>query len=169
MAGAGPAARLGNRLGTACLRKLVTEWVETPSRADIVLPTLPEADASKSLDVAARHLPHAQPQSNLDTYRAANARQQGPASQTSRDIPAPGQDAENIPGEEQQLPHPSSYSQAALHVPDKNHSPSSTNCSGYSQCSCINIIINLILMSFGFNTSWQRLPRTENSQLMNDS
>lgn len=41
--------------------------------------------------------------------------------------------------------------------------------SGCSQRSCINIITFLILMSFGFDTSWQRLPWAESSQLLNDS
>lgn len=41
--------------------------------------------------------------------------------------------------------------------------------SGCSQCSYININIFLVLMSVGFNTSWQTLPWAESSQLLNDS
>lgn len=41
--------------------------------------------------------------------------------------------------------------------------------SGCSQHSCINIIMFFILMIFGFETSWQRCPRTERSQWLNVS
>lgn len=144
----------------------------THSRADI-LPHkyLPEGDASKSLNRAAWHLPHALPQSNLDTYRAATARKQRPASQTcSRDIrqlrggmlrPSRVKSCSSLtpPATAKQL-----WMCQTRIIPRPRHSSS-----GYSQCSCINIIINLILMSFGFNNSWQSLPCTENSQLLNDS
>lgn len=75
------------------------------------------------MNVAVRHLPHALPQSNLDVCSAATP---NTPNQLQRHSAALGQDAEAVLAEEQLLPHPSSYSQAALCVPDKNHSPSST-------------------------------------------
>lgn len=78
--------------------------------------------------------------------------------QLQRHPTALGEDAETVL-EGQLLPYPSSYSQVAPHVPDKNHSLAS----GCSQRSCINIVIFLILVSFGFTTSWQRLPEADSS------